>query len=114
MGLALPECLQTLVGRFDGTVFDAPGGRARIRLEVAERGSWDCVASADGASINPAEAGAAPDARLRADAAAWERIAADLRGGMDAYQAGRLVVRDNLHLGVAFLAATSNTSAWCR
>src|SRR5262249_40257747 len=88
-------------------VFDSPRGRARIRLEVAERGSWDCVASADGASISPARAGSAPDARLRADAATWEGIAADLRGGMDAYRAGRLSIRDNLHLGVAFLAATS-------
>ena len=51
-----------------------------------------------------------PDARLRADAATWDRIAADLRGGMEAYRAGRLVVRDNLHLGVAFLAATSGAT----
>jgi pimeloyl-ACP methyl ester carboxylesterase len=107
MDPALPECLRTLIGRFDGTVFDAPRGRARIRLEMVERGSWDCVASADGASLSPGEAASAPDAWLRADAVTWERIAADLRGGIDAYRAGRLVVRDNLHLGVGFLAATS-------
>jgi pimeloyl-ACP methyl ester carboxylesterase len=109
MSLALPECLRTLVGRFDAAVFDAPRGRARIRLEVAGVGTWDCVAGPDGAAITAAERSAA-DARLRADGGTWERIAADLRGGMDAYRAGRLVVRDNLHLGVAFLAATSGAT----
>jgi pimeloyl-ACP methyl ester carboxylesterase len=108
--VSLPESLRTLVDRFDGRVFDAPRGRARIRLEVAEGGSWDCIASAAGAAIAPAGAGAAPDARLRADGATWDRIAADLRGGMEAYRAGRLVVRHNLHLGVAFLAATSGAT----
>jgi pimeloyl-ACP methyl ester carboxylesterase len=44
---------------------------------------------------------------LSADETTWERIAADLRGGMDAFRARRLTVRRNLHLGVGFLAATS-------
>lgn len=47
------------------------------------------------------------DATLTADEEVWDRIAHDLRGGMDAYRAGRLVIRHNLHLGVGFLAATS-------
>lgn len=34
-------------------------------------------------------------------------LAADLRRGMEAYFAGRLSVRRNLHVGVGFLAATS-------
>jgi pimeloyl-ACP methyl ester carboxylesterase len=110
MNAPLPASLRTLVDRFDGSVFDAARGRARIRLEVAEDGSWDCVASADGAVITVASEGSAPDAQLRADGATWDRIAADLRGGMDAYRAGRLVVRRNLHLGVAFLAATSGAT----
>jgi pimeloyl-ACP methyl ester carboxylesterase len=37
----------------------------------------------------------------------WERIARDVRGGMDAFRAGRLSVRQNLHLGVGLLAATA-------
>jgi pimeloyl-ACP methyl ester carboxylesterase len=48
-----------------------------------------------------------PDAVLRADAATWRRIAADVRGGMTAWRARRLEVRGSLHLGVGFLAATS-------
>src|SRR4029453_8051364 len=110
MDAPLPASLRRLVDRFDGSVFDAPRGRARIRLEVVEDGSWDCVASADGAVITAANERSTPDAQLRADGATWDRIAADLRGGMDAYRAGRLVVRHNLHLGVSFLAATSNAT----
>ncbi len=47
---------------------------------------------------------------LRADTATWRHVTADLRGGMDAYRAGRLTVRRNLHLGVGLLAATSGTT----
>jgi pimeloyl-ACP methyl ester carboxylesterase len=48
-----------------------------------------------------------PDAVLSADAQTWEEIAADVRGGMAAYRAGRLRIRHDLHLGVGFLAATA-------
>ena len=44
---------------------------------------------------------------LSADEATWDAIAADVRGGMDAFRQRRLTVRQNLHLGVGFLAATS-------
>src|SRR5215210_2224950 len=37
----------------------------------------------------------------------WAKVASDLKGGMQAYRAGRLAVRRNLHLGVGFLAATN-------
>ncbi len=47
------------------------------------------------------------DATLIADERTWERIASDVRGGMDAFRARRLTVRRDLHLGVGFLAATS-------
>ncbi len=47
---------------------------------------------------------------LTADTDTWQRIAADLRGGMDAYRASRLSVRRNLHVGVGFLAATSGAT----
>ena len=103
---SLPESLRTLVDRFDASVFDAPRwgahppgrrrgwavGRARRRRGAASRAAAQRVV---------------PDATLTADRATWEQIAADLRGGMDAYRAGRLVIRHNLHLGVGFLAATS-------
>ncbi len=103
---APPAPLRALAERFDPEVIDVPSGSARIRLAVGEGGEWDAAVSAAGIELAPAE-GSGYDARLSADAATWERIAADVRGGMDAYHAGSLHVRRNLHLGVGFLAATS-------
>jgi hypothetical protein len=37
--IALPDCLGTLVDRFDPSVFDAPAGQARIRVVIAEEGA---------------------------------------------------------------------------
>jgi pimeloyl-ACP methyl ester carboxylesterase len=102
-----PPKLEALVERFDPTVIDVPGTRARVRLEVTGRDSWDAVIGRKGVRLEPAREGAVPDALLRADSATWQRIARDLRGGMDAFGRGRLHVRRNLHLGVGFLAATS-------
>ncbi len=104
---SLPESLQILVDRFDPSIFDPPPGGARIRLIVAEEGQWDLLARPDGAGLTAAAGRATPDATLTADRDTWDRIARDLRGGMDAYRAGRLVIRRNLHLGVGVLAATS-------
>jgi pimeloyl-ACP methyl ester carboxylesterase len=47
---------------------------------------------------------------VSADAETWAEIARDVRGGMQAFRAGRLRVRKNLHLGVGFLAATSGVT----
>jgi pimeloyl-ACP methyl ester carboxylesterase len=105
--MASSDTLRALVDRFDATAFDAPLGRARVRLVIADEGRWDVLVDAGGARLVAAAAGPAPDATLTAPRGTWERIAADLRHGMAAYQAGRLVIRDNLHLGVGFLAATS-------
>ena len=107
--VALPNSLQTLVGRFDASAFDAPQGRARLRLSVTDAGQWDVIAGNDGVQVT-AVIGRPADATLSADPATWERMAQDLRGGMDAYRAGRLVIRHNLHLGVGFLAATSGAT----
>jgi hypothetical protein len=49
----------------------------------------------------------AADATLTADLQTWTAIADHVRGGLRAYQSGRLAVRRNLHLGIGFLAATS-------
>jgi pimeloyl-ACP methyl ester carboxylesterase len=54
-----------------------------------------------------AEPDGKPDAVLRADAATWERVVRDLPAAMSAFGRGRLEIRQNLHLGVNFLAATS-------
>jgi pimeloyl-ACP methyl ester carboxylesterase len=102
-----PPALAKLATRFDPDVIDVPGGLAQIRLEVEGDSEWDALISLPDVRLVPADEGSEPDALLTADAATWERIAADIRGGMGAFRAGRLRVRRNLHLGVGFLAATS-------
>jgi hypothetical protein len=49
-----PECLRTLVDRFDPSVIDVPDGRARIRIVVPDGGEWDIIADAEGARLTPA------------------------------------------------------------
>src|SRR3954453_4237881 len=99
-----PRHLRTLIDRFDPDVFDSPTGKARIRLALDDETSWDVVIDHRRARLNTAEGRA--DALLTADEKTWQRIAADLPAGMDAYARGRLRIRHNLHLGVAFLDAT--------
>jgi hypothetical protein len=103
----VPDALATLAERFDPEVIDVPGGSGRVRLRVEGSGEWDAVIAAGRVRLRPARASAEADAVLSADAESWERIAEDVRGGMDAFRRGRLKVRRNLHLGVGFLAATS-------
>jgi pimeloyl-ACP methyl ester carboxylesterase len=107
---APPEVLTRLCERFDATAFDVPGDRARLRLVVEGAGEWDFVVNGSARSLEPAEEKLRPDARLCADRATWSRIGRDLRGGMNAFRRGRLQIRDNLHLGVGFLAATSGST----
>src|SRR5215216_2261590 len=102
-----PAILRELLDRFDPHVIDVPGGRARIRLEVTDGDSWDVLVRGVHAWLEPPLEDASPDALLSADTATWERVASDLRGGMDAFRRARLRVRSNLHLGVGLLAATS-------
>jgi pimeloyl-ACP methyl ester carboxylesterase len=100
------DVLQTLADRFDPEPFDAPHGRAVLRLRVEGEGDWDATIEGGSIALAPAN-GARPDARMAADAATWRRMAEDVRGGMEAFRRGRLKLRDDLHLGVGFLAATS-------
>jgi pimeloyl-ACP methyl ester carboxylesterase len=101
--------LRTLAGRFDPTVFDAPAGLARIRLVVTDaEQSWDAVVTGGLLELEEADRDKRADAVLKADAVVWRMIARDVRGGMAAFQAGRLAIRRNLHLGVGFLAATGH------
>ena len=98
--------LSTLADRFDATAFDAPAGRARLRLRVIGDRDWDATVEHGLMRLVPAN-GERPDARLAADPATWRRIADDVRGGMEAFSRGKLKIRDDLHIGVGFLAATS-------
>ena len=101
-----PDSLDELVRRYDPDVVDLGRREPRVRLVVSGAGEWDAVLSPEDAKLEAAN-GSNPDAVLSADASTWRAIAGDLRGGMDAYRLGRLTVRRDLHLGVAFLAATS-------
>jgi pimeloyl-ACP methyl ester carboxylesterase len=99
--------LETLVSRFDASAFDAPRGRARIRLSVRGVGDWDVLIENRKARLADAGGRSQPEALLSADLESWQEIAEDIRSGMDAFRSRRLSVRRNLHLGVGFLAATT-------
>ena len=81
-----PDSLRRLAERFDPEVMDIPGGTARIRLAVRDRGKWDALASADAMWLSAAAQRVEPDALLIADEETWNRIARDIRGGMDAFR----------------------------
>ena len=100
-----PSSIETLVGRFEPSVFDAQRRQTRIRLIAGAEGAWDAVVSDGEARIEPARAD--PDAVLSGDEDTWRQIAAGRSAGLGAYRAGRLSARRNLHVAVAFLAATS-------
>jgi len=101
-----PPALRTLVRRYDRKVFDPARSGARVRLRGAGAGSWDVLFDSGKPKLVPSERVRA-DAVLQADEETWGQLAEDLRGGMEAFQAGRLTVRRDLHLGVGFLAATA-------
>ena len=110
MPTAPPAPLRRLAERYDRRVFDTGERTARVRLEVDGSGAWDAVIrGGDDGGVELAEPEERPGAELRADLATWRAVADDVRGGMQAFQAGRLAVRRDLHLGVGFLAATSGT-----
>jgi pimeloyl-ACP methyl ester carboxylesterase len=102
----VPSVFARLAARFDPEAFDAPTGRARLRLEVSDEDSFDAIVEGDELRLEPADPERRADARLAADHATWRAMTKDLRGGMRAFRSGRLTIRDNLHLGVGFLAAT--------
>src|SRR5215210_7176729 len=102
-----PAVLEALLERYDPDVIDVPGDRARIRLGISGQGAWDAEIIRDQVRLRGASS--EPDAELVADAATWRKIASDVRGGMDAFRAGKLSIRRSIHLGVGFLAATATT-----
>src|SRR3954468_6379831 len=106
--MAAPDALTTLADRFDPEVFDLGRRSATVRLEVDGEAAWDARIAQGRVSLADPH-GRRPDAILSADAATWQRMATDLRSGMDAFRAGRLQVRHDLPLGVGFLAATAGT-----
>ena len=106
MSDAAPQLLVELVARFDPQVFDIGRRAARIRVMGAGDRDYDVLLDGEPPRLVPASDGR-PDALLRADPETWSHIARDARGGMRAFQRGRLAIRYDLHLGVGFLAATA-------
>jgi pimeloyl-ACP methyl ester carboxylesterase len=106
---APPSDIALLAERYDPGVIDVPGGQALVRLRVRGGADWDARIKGRRLRVVPARDGAAPDAVISADPATWRRVAHDVRGGMAAFNAGRLRMRGSLHLGVGFLAATSGS-----
>jgi pimeloyl-ACP methyl ester carboxylesterase len=86
---------------------DLVDGSARLRLAVKDGDEVDVVLDADGGRVE--ETNGKLDALLRADEATWQRVVRDLPSGLSAFGRGRLEIRNNLHLGVNFLAATSGS-----
>lgn len=105
---ARPDALERLVGRYDSELFwpMRPGARVRLRVtDAASPSDHDVVFEADRAFL--VDCVGRPDAIIAADRKTWEGVLADVRGGLEAFHAGRLTVRRDLHLGVGFLAATA-------
>lgn len=100
------DAADTLLERLLPRDLDLPDGSARLRLASADD-ELDVVLSPSGGQIE-APSGR-PDGVLRADAATWRRVLQDLPSAMAAFGTGRLEIRQNLHLGVNFLAATSGS-----
>ena len=105
-----PASFSVLAERWDPDVIDVRMDPARVRLGVDDVGEWDAVINGGEMRLHPADPEIEPDATIRADAKSWDRIATDVRGGMEAFRRGKLRVRKNLHLGVGFLAATSGVT----
>jgi pimeloyl-ACP methyl ester carboxylesterase len=103
-----PVGIASLARRYDPDVIDVPGGRALVRLQVGST-EWDARISGRRMRVIPARDNGEPDATIAADPATWKRVTQDVRGGMTAFQRGRLKMRGSLHLGVGLLAATSGS-----
>jgi len=99
---------EALLERLEPGDLDLPAGSARLRLVTHATGEADVLLDASGGRLE--EPQGSPDAVLSADTATWQEIARDLPSGMAAFATGRLAIRQNLHLGVNFLAATSGSN----
>jgi pimeloyl-ACP methyl ester carboxylesterase len=104
-----PAGIASLARRYDPDVIDVPGGRALVRLRVSGGEEWDARLSGRRLRVIPARKDGEPDATIAADPATWRKVTQDVRGGMTAFQQGRLRMRGSLHLGVGLLAATSGS-----
>src|SRR5436190_13340310 len=106
--LGANHAAEALLARLIPGDLDLREGGARLRLAVKEGDEVDVVLAADGGAVLEEPSGNG-DALLRADAATWQQVVRDLPSALSAFGRGRLEIRNNLHLGVNFLAATSGS-----
>jgi pimeloyl-ACP methyl ester carboxylesterase len=97
-----------LLERLTPRDLDLRDGKARLRLAVTGGDEVDVLLDGHGGALDEPD-GKRPDALLRADAETWERVVRDLPSGLAAFGRGRLQIRENLHIGVNFLSATSGS-----
>jgi pimeloyl-ACP methyl ester carboxylesterase len=100
--------LETLVERFDASIFDVGRRRVRIEVRAGDEPIGDVLIEYGQARLTAAQ-GKRADAVLSADADAW--ASAQREGGLPGFRAGDIRIRRDLHLGVGFLAATAPPSA---
>ncbi len=99
-----PLAFDALVARYDPDVVDLNEEAVRVRIATSED-RWDAVLR--GTAIHLEAPNGRPDASITADDAVWRALTLDPAAGLDHFHAGRLRIRQNLHHGVGFLAATS-------
>lgn len=100
--------VESMVERFDASVFDVGRRRARIRVHAGHEPVGDVVIEYGQARLHELQSGRA-DAALSAELGTWRT--AERAGGLSAFRAGQIRIRHDLHLGVGFLAATAPAQA---
>jgi pimeloyl-ACP methyl ester carboxylesterase len=100
----ITAAVKTMAGRYDPSVADPPLA-ARVRLVSGEE-AHDVVLDGDGAEVVEADS-RRHDAIISGSGAAWRRAAEEPGGGLGQLRRGGLRMRQNLHVAVGFLAATS-------
>src|SRR5579875_154827 len=110
MSAASPPAVQRLLSGYDAGVFESSRRSARIHLDGVDSEPIDVLLEGRRPrAVKPS--GRRPDALLSADGRTWEAIMRDPAAGLDAFRAGRLRIRHDLHLGVGFLAASAGARA---
>src|SRR5688572_15754485 len=104
-----PQFLDQLVERFDPDGFDAPDGSARVRVRW-DGDARDVSIRGESVRIGPPRNGRA-DTLVEARERVWRQLGEDAGAGLQAFGAGKLKMRGNLHVGVGFLSATSGAPA---
>jgi pimeloyl-ACP methyl ester carboxylesterase len=107
----IATAVKALAERYDASVADPPLA-ARVRLVSGEE-AHDVLLAGAGAMVVEAD-GRRHDAIISGSGAAWRRAAKEPGGGLGQLRRGDLRMRQNLHVAVGFLAATSGDTSAAR